>query len=235
MKLQKLKKDKILVVAAHPDDEVLGCGATLLKYQKKGAVIEALFIADGVSSRETKINKKHFLNELKNRRADCLRSNKKIGIKKSIFLNFKDNQLDSYPILKIIKKIEKKIKLFKPTIIFTHFYNDLNVDHQIVNKATVTACRPQGAKTFPKKLFFFEIPSSTEWQIKRNKELFNPNWFEDVTKTINYKIRALKEYKKEIRNWPHPRSERGVKALAEWRGATSGDEAAEAFILARKV
>ena len=99
----------------------------------------------------------------------------------------------------------------------------------------MTACRPQGAKTFPKKLFFFEIPSSTEWQIKKNKELFNPNWFEDVTKTINYKIRALKEYKKEIRNWPHPRSERGVKALAEWRGATSGYEAAEAFILARKV
>ena len=194
-----------------------------------------MFVADGVSSRETKINKKHFLNELKNRRADCLRSNKKIGIKKSIFLNFKDNQLDSYPILKIIKKIEKKIKLFKPTIIFTHFYNDLNVDHQIVNKATVTACRPQGAKTFPKKLFFFEIPSSTEWQIKRNKELFNPNWFEDVSKTINYKISALKEYKKEIRNWPHPRSERGVKALAEWRGATSGYEAREAFILARKV
>ena len=80
------------------------------------------------------LNKKHFLNELKNRRADCLRSNKKIGIKKSIFLNFKDNQLDSYPILKIIKKIEKKIKLFKPTIIFTHFYNDLNVQLKTGNR-----------------------------------------------------------------------------------------------------
>lgn len=226
-------KDKILIIAAHADDEVLGCGGTIKKAYLNGAIVNALFIADGVSSRSIKA--KLNIKELLERKKNCRAAAKVLGIKKVDFLDFPDNQLDSIPLLKIIKNIENKIKSFKPDIIFTHFENDLNIDHQIVSKATITACRPKGKKTFPKKLFFFEVPSSTEWQIKRKEVLFNPNWFEDISSTVNYKIRALKLYKKELKKWPHPRSLKGVKSLAEWRGSTAGYKAAEAFILARKI
>ena len=227
-------KNKILIIAAHADDEVLGCGGTVNKFSKMGANIEALFIADGVSSRNRK-SKSLEKKELFERKKSCKAATKILGIKKTTFLDLPDNQLDTVPLLKIVKKIEKKILSFKPDTIFTHFDNDLNIDHQIVNKATITACRPIGKKTYPKKIFFFEVPSSTEWQIKKKVDLFNPNWFEDISLNLKCKIDALKAYKKELRKWPHPRSVKGVKSLAHWRGATSGHKAAEAFILGRKI
>ena len=135
--------------------------------------------------------------------------------------------------MNIVKIIEKYISKIKPEIIFTHFYNDLNIDHQIVNKAVITSCRPQ-RKTSVKTLLFFEIPSSTEWQVSKSKNIFNPNWFEDIDAELNLKIKALKAYKNELRNWPHPRSIKGVKALATWRGASAGFGAAEALFLEGK-
>ena len=227
-------KDKILIIAAHADDEDLGCGGTVNKFSKMGAKIEVLFIADGVSSRNRR-NKSLEKKELLERKKSCKIATKILGINKTTFLDLPDNQLDTIPLLKIVKKIEKKILSFKPEIIFTHFNNDLNIDHQIVNKATITACRPIGKKKYPKKIFFFEVPSSTEWQIKKKVDLFNPNWFEDISLNLKCKIDALKAYKKELRKWPHPRSVKGVKSLAYWRGATSGHKAAEAFILGRKI
>ena len=148
------------------------------------------------------------------------------------FFNFKDNQLDVYPLLKIIKPIEKIIFKIKPDTIYTHFEEDLNIDHQIVNRAVVTICRPQKLNSV-KEIFFFEIPSSTEWQIKKKQILFSPNYFEDISKVKKYKINALKCYKSELKKWPHPRSIKGVTSLFNWRGATIGVEAAEAFMVGR--
>lgn len=227
------KKNKsVLVVAAHPDDEVLGCGGTIAKLSKKGLKINILFISDGVSSR--KLSQKNFLKELQNRRKACIKACRILGSNKPIFYGLPDNALDKVPLLKIVKIVEKYISKFKPEIIFTHFFNDLNIDHQIVNKAVVTSCRPQ-SKNPVKTMLFFEIPSSTEWQISKNKNVFNPNWFEDINLQLNLKIKALKAYKNELRRWPHPRSTKGVKALATWRGASAGFGAAEAFILGRKI
>ena len=228
-----IKSNKsVLVVAAHPDDEVLGCGGTIKKITKTGVHVNIIFISDGVSSRKMSIKK--LKNEISERRKASIKACKTLGANKPIFYDFPDNALDTVPLLKIVKLISNNIKKYKPSTIYTHCSNDLNIDHNIVNKAVVTACRPL-RKNPVKTLLFFEIPSSTEWQIVNRKKQFIPNWFENIDNELKTKIKALKIYKKEMRKWPHPRSSRGVKVLAEWRGATSGNKAAEAFTLGRKI
>ena len=223
-------KKNILVIAAHPDDEILGCGGTLAKYSSQGHNINILFLTNGVSARS--LPKKEMLKLISARKSSALKAKKIIGAKKIFFLDFEDNQLDAYPLLKIIKPIEKIIFKIKPNTIYTHFEEDLNIDHQIVNRAVVTICRPQKLNSV-KEIFFFEIPSSTEWQIKKKQKFFSPNYFEDISKVKKYKINALKCYKSELKKWPHPRSIKGVTSLFNWRGATIGVEAAEAFMVGR--
>jgi N-acetylglucosamine malate deacetylase 1 len=226
--VQKIKK-KILVVAAHPDDEVIGCGGTIAKLKKQGNEIYVLFVSDGESSR----NVKNLSSLILKRKKSAIRSSKILGIKKIFFCDLPDNNLDSISRLTIVKLIEKYIVDIKPQIVFTHFNGDLNIDHQIVSKSVITACRPQ-KKNPVKKLLFFEIPSSTDWQIGNKKNnVFNPNWFEDISKTRSLKIKALKAYKTEIRKWPHPRSIKGINSLMQVRGATAGFNFAEAFVLGR--
>jgi LmbE family N-acetylglucosaminyl deacetylase len=141
----------------------------------------------------------------------------------------------SQPILdvEIIKFIEDIVSRTKPSVVLTHFGGDLNVDHRVVNQAVITACRPTSDQCV-KKILFFEVPSSTEWQIPSNEEAFIPNWFEDISESLDVKIKALEQYAFELRDWPHPRSVKGVKHLAHWRGASCGVNAAEAFILGRR-
>lgn len=219
----------IIIFAAHPDDEVLGCGGTIAKFSKLGFKIYSVFFSDGETARNVKNITKKINNRIKAAKKSC----KILGIKKVFFHNFPDNQMDKVPLLRVTKLVESYINKFKPEIIFTHFNEDLNIDHQIVSKATITACRPKKNNSV-KKLLFFEIPSSTEWQIKSKKNsTFNPNWFEDISTTKNKKLNALKAYGSEIPPWPHPRSLKSIKALMQWRGSTSGFKAAEAFMLGR--
>ena len=225
-----LEFKNVLVVASHPDDEILGCGGTLYNLKKKGAKISGLFLSDGESSRKhPKINKL-----ILDRKKQAIKAGKIIGIKKIIFGNFPDNSMDSVPILKIIQFIEKQIKIIKPDAVFTHFESDLNVDHQITSKAVATACRPIKNQTV-KSILFFEILSSSEWNISIKNKSFKPNYFVDITKSINFKLKALKHYKREMRKWPHPRSIEGVKLLSKTRGSSVGLSHAEAFILGRHV
>ena len=137
-------KKKILIIAAHPDDEVLGCGATIAKYTKNNNSAFVLLMSDGESSRE--INNRELKNKINLRRIACEKSCKILGIKKPEFENFPDNQLDKVPLLKLTRAIENRIKRIKPDIIFTHHWGDLNIDHQKVSKAVITACRPQKKK-----------------------------------------------------------------------------------------
>jgi len=225
----KFTNKKILIFAAHPDDEVIGCGGTIAKLKKNGNDIFVCFIADGESSRNVKN-----LNELiRKRKKAAQKSATILGVKEIFFCDLPDNRLDTMSRLSIVKLVEKYISKIKPHTVFTHFYEDLNIDHQIVSKAVITACRPE-RKNPVKKLLFFEIPSSTDWQITNKKRnFFNPNWFEDISETKNLKIKALKVYKNEIRKWPHPRSIKGINSLMQVRGATSGFKFAEAFVLGR--
>ena len=225
-----IKAKKVLVAASHPDDEILGCGGTLHKLKRRGAKISVLFLSDGESSRKTSNIKKLIFE----RREQAKKAAKIIGIKNLIFGNFPDNSMDSVPILKIIQFVEKQIKVFKPDTIFTHFENDLNIDHQITNKAVVTACRPAKNQTV-KSILFFEILSSTEWNISSKNKNFKPNYFVDISESMKFKIKALRCYKKEIKKWPHPRSIQGVNLLSKSRGSTVGFSNAEAFILGRHI
>jgi len=224
---------KILVIAAHPDDELLGCGATLLLYRKKGFKIKTVFLGDGESSRTVKREK--LLKLIKRREYQANKIAKKCNFLTPIFKRYPDNRLDTVPFLNIVKFIENEIKQLKPDIIFTHFENDLNIDHQLVFKAVVTATRPL-SKTFVKKIYCFETPSSTEFNFNRkHKKIFNPNLFIDVSKIINRKISLLKIYKTEIKPWPHPRSLKSIKNLASFRGSQIGVKFAEAFIILREL
>ena len=199
-----MKNKKILVIASHPDDEVLGCGGTLIKYSKMDYEIRIVFMTNGVSSRSKIKN-----NEILKRKKAAIKACKILGANKPKFFNFKDNQMDSVPLLKIVKVIESEINLFKPSIIFTHFNGDLNIDHEITSRATLTACRP--TLNHPvKSLFMFYVPSSTEWSHNKNKKNFIPNWFEDISKSDKQKKLALNCYKTEMRKWPHPRSLKNI-------------------------
>ena len=218
-------KENILIVAAHPDDEILGCGGSIIKL-KNNCTINTIFMTNGVSSRKG-ASKKHILR----RKTQCLKLFKHLKINKPIFFNLPDNQMDKIPILKIVKRLEKYIKLLKPSTIFTHYENCLNVDHKKTFEAVITACRPINNHPI-KKILSFEIPSSTEWNVGK-KNIFVPNYFVDITNVINKKIESIKFYKDEIRKYPHSRSLKLIKSLASYRGASSGVRYAEAFYLNR--
>lgn len=224
---------KILVIAAHPDDEILGCGATLLYYKKLGYSIKVIFLSDGESSRNLKKNEKKKLIKL---RSDQAKKVSKISkFLKPEFINYPDNQLDTIPLLKIVQKIEKEIIRFKPSIIFTHYENDLNVDHQIAFKSVLTATRPK-SKSFVRKIYCFEIPSNTDFSFKKNKnKIFVPNFYVNIEKYLKKKLELLRIYSGEMKRWPHQRSIKGIKVISNYRGSQIGVKNAEAFVCIRNL
>ena len=221
-------KDSVLIVVAHPDDEVLGCGGTIAKMAKDGRNIHVAFLSDGVSSREVKDI------ELNRRRVAAKAACDLLGVTSMSFGEMPDNRMDTLALLDIVKETEKLISDTKPSMIITHHFGDLNIDHRLTYEAVLTACRPQAGHSV-KTLLSFEVPSSTEWQMAGSALEFHPNWFEDISAFMTIKLEAVKAYKDELRDWPHPRSIKGVEYLARWRGATVGVDAAEAFMLCRKV
>jgi LmbE family N-acetylglucosaminyl deacetylase len=219
----------VLCVAAHPDDEVLGCGGTLARHAAAGDDVYVCLVAEGLTSRPGGADAVG-LSDLaaSARRADAL-----VGARETMLLGLPDNRLDELPRLEVIQRIEQVISGVRPEVVYTHAACDLNIDHQIVHEAVLTACRPvpgQGVK----RILCFEVPSSTEWRGASSAPAFVPNWFVDVSATLAAKLAALGEYAGEMRPWPHARSLEACEHLARWRGATVGVAAAEAFMLARQ-
>ena len=223
----------ILVIAAHPDDEVLGCGGSILNWSKSGNNVNILIIAEGITSRDEKRNRGSKSVELSNLNDSAKKAGELLGAQSVDLLDFPDNRMDSLDLLDVIKIIEKYIKKYDPQMIVTHHSGDLNIDHQIISKAVITACRPQPQSNV-KTIITFEVPSSTEWQSPNNNP-FNPNWYVDISNEISFKLKALKIYNSEMREWPHARSIEAVKSLAKWRGSNIGVKSAEAFILVRNI
>ena len=222
---------KVLVVAAHPDDEVLGCGGTIAKHTQQGDEVYCLILGEGITSRYDK----EWLTTI--RVHDAKEKLKQEAIQASNILNIKlflqefpDQQLDTIPLLSITKSIKKIKDKVNPSIVYTHYEHDLNLDHRITFQACLTACRPLPDEAV-KEIYSFEIPSSTEWSSKN----FTPNVFVDITNTFSKKLEALKCYSSELREYPHPRSLLKLMALAEYRGAQSGLAMAEAFISVRRI
>tara|TARA_B100001093_G_C26710742_1_gene963312 strand:- start:284 stop:952 length:669 start_codon:yes stop_codon:yes gene_type:complete len=219
--------NRVVAIFAHPDDEILGCGGTLALHKKNMDKVDICIVSSGLKSRE---KNKISLDKLK---LDCEEANKIIGVDSVTFFDFPDNALDSLSLLKIVKDIEIFLRQKKPNIIYTHHIGDLNVDHEIVHKAVLTASRPL-PKSDVKEIYACEVNSSTEWSFN-SKAFFSPTNFIDISKTIKMKIKALNTYKSELRSYPHPRSLEGVEILARYRGMQSGLEFAESFLTVRKI
>ena len=220
--------DTILVIAAHPDDEVLGCGGTIARLTSECNNVFTLILGEGVTSRDRKRDLSKRENEIAELKKQAENANRILGVKKVYTFDFPDNRFDSVPLLDIIKTIEETKDGFKPDIVFTHHIGDLNIDHQVTFKAVMAACRPAIGESV-KEIYSFEIPSSTEWNEPSSLTYFMPDYFVDVNKSLDIKINALKEYETELRDFPHPRSLKAVELNAEQWGVKMGFEAAEAF------
>lgn len=220
------KHNKVLVIAAHADDETLGCGGTIVRHTHNGDKVTVLIMTDGVSSRIGGVSK-----EIKNRVNSLHNAMKVLGVDDIRSLSFPDNQMDSIPLLSVTKEIEHIISEVKPTIVYTHYAHDLNIDHRITNNAVMTACRPQPNSSVM-KLLTFEVLSSTEWN-SQSTPSFCPNYFIDISEYWLQKLKALECYESEMRAPPHSRSYQNLEALAKFRGSSVGLDKAESFVIER--
>jgi LmbE family N-acetylglucosaminyl deacetylase len=223
---------KVLIIAAHPDDEILGCGGTIAKLIKNNCKVDVLFLSEGVSSRSKLGETREWTDEIIAREAMAIAASKYLGFSIIGFMRHPNLRMDSLSMLDITKSVQKILIDSKPNIIFTHHCGDLNTDHQICFNAVITACRPTGID-FIESIFSFEVPSSTEWSSSVSLPSFQPNYFIDIDVEIESKLSALNFYDFEMREFPHPRSIENIKALSQIRGSEIGFKFAEAFMLIR--
>ncbi|MDQ1351746.1 MAG: family deacetylase [Acidobacteriota bacterium] len=220
---------KVLIIAAHPDDEVLGCGGTAARLVKEGHEIYTVIIGEGITSRDDARQPEKRAKEFERLKRQTCDANGVLGVNDVFMFNFPDNRFDTAPLLDIVKMIEKIKEKIKPDILFTHFENDLNIDHQITYRAVLTASRPLPGETV-REIYSFEVLSSTEWRFPLT---FSPDCFFDITQTIDIKTAALEKYESELKEFPHPRSIKGMRLNAEQWGMKTGVPFAEAFKVVR--
>jgi LmbE family N-acetylglucosaminyl deacetylase len=224
---------KILVVAAHPDDEVLGCGGTMARFVQEGHEVHIAIMGEGITSRHAQrqeVDPEQLLRL--HRQAQAAASTLKA--KDVVLCSLPDNRLDTVALLDVVKLVEDLLRKLKPEVVYTHHPGDLNIDHGVVHRAVLTATRPTPGQTV-REIYAFEVPSSTEWAFHRLQPSFHPNVFIDVHGTLEAKIDALACYESETRNFPHPRSPEALRAIAARWGSVAGCQAAEAFELVRWV
>lgn len=218
----------ILVVAAHPDDEILGVGGTIAKHVEAGDAVYGLILGEGQTSRFDR--REEAGNEIVERlHGDTERAAAVLGIRKMYFENFADNRFDSVDLLDIVKAVERRIRELRPVIIYTHHRGDLNVDHRMAYQAVLTATRPMQDQPV-KEIYTFETVSSTEWNFSYGQEQFAPNVFVRLTAAqFEKKLAAMEEYKTELCAYPHPRSLEMLRASAVRWGGVAGGHYVEAF------
>lgn len=207
-----MKNKNILVIAAHPDDEVLGCGGTMAKLSEEGNYVYTLIMGEGKTSRSEVRNREEKSEEIDELKKEIKEANEILGVKETYIEDLPDNRFDSMDLLDIVKVIEKYKNKIKPDIIFTHFANDMNIDHQLLTKAVLTATRPVPSEIV-KEVYSFEILSSTEWNYPLT---FQPDFYVDVTKFMDKKIEAMNKYQSELREYPHTRSLEGIKTNGKY-------------------
>ncbi len=216
---------KVLVVAAHPDDEVLGCGGTIARMAEEGHDISTLILGEGVTSRDEKRNREKRSEELELLGNERRKASEILGVKQCFSCDFPDNRFDSVPLLDIVKAVDRVKCEVEPEIVFTHFANDLNIDHTVTCRAVMTATRPMVGETV-RELYAFDILSSTEWNFPLS---FDPDTYFSIEKTIDKKVAAMEAYMSELCDFPHPRSLEGIRLSASFWGMRTGLKAAEPF------
>lgn len=224
-------KKNILVVAAHPDDEVLGCGGTIARLTEEGHDVYVAILGEGITSRYDKREhaNQEIVKELQNQ---SRQASKLLGVKDLFLYDLPDNRFDTVLLLEVVKLFEDLIKNIEPQIIFTHHSGDLNIDHTVTNRAMLTATRPLPG-TCVKEIYAFEILSSTDWSFNQLHGIFHPNVYFNIKETIDKKKNAMKLYNYELRTFPHPCSIEFIEINAKHRGSVVGIEYAEAFELIR--
>lgn len=233
---ESLRNKRILVVVAHPDDEILGPGATMHRLiERQGCEIRAVILGEGVTSRSDQRDRAQWEKELALHRANIHSAARAIGYESTGIHDFPDNRFDSVALLDIVKAVEAEKRQFNPEIIFTHHGGDLNIDHRRVFEAVMTAARPLPEEKV-RAIYSFETPSSTEWQAASAPMHFKPNVFFAVSKEdVDAKIKAMESYELERRPYPHPRSPEALETLAKRWGVAVGAAYAEAFMLIREI
>jgi len=224
---------KVLVVAAHPDDEVLGCGGAIARHTHAGDEVRIVILAEGITSRSARAQRGKSARQLSALARSAHAAAKVLGVSDAHLHSLPDNRMDSCDLLDVVKTVERHVAEFAPDTVYTHHIGDLNIDHSITCRAVATACRPLPGSPV-RRILSFEVVSSTEWQIDA-RDAFVPNCFIDVESTLALKLKALKCYASEMRPWPHARSLEAVTHLARWRGASVGMKAAEAFMVCREI
>lgn len=215
---------KILVIAPHPDDEVLGCGGTIAKHTMCNEEVCLCVVTKGYAPDWSE-------EFLKNRPKEIKKANKILGIKKTYFLDFPTVKLDTISQKELNEAISRVIKEVKPDVLYIPHKGDLNKDHRLIFEASLVAARPINCSV--KKILSYETLSGTEWG--QTIEPFIPNVYVDISKTFETKIKAMKAYKSELKQYPHPRSLEVIEALAKKRGSEVGVKLAEAFVLIRQI
>ncbi|ALM10323.1 MAG TPA: GlcNAc-PI de-N-acetylase [Candidatus Peribacter riflensis] len=222
----------VLVVAAHPDDEVLGCGGTMARFAQEKNDVYILILGEGMTSRYDKADTPS--DKLKTLHGQADAAGRMLGAKSVTIGTFPDNSFDTVPLLHIIKVIEDAIARLKPETVLTQHGGDLNIDHERTFRAVLTATRPMSGSPV-KRVYAYEVPSSTEWAFQTFAPAFRPNTFIDISTTLEKKIEAMALYESESRAFPHPRSAQSLRAHAQYWGSVAGLEAAEAFELIREI
>ena len=225
-----------MIVVAHPDDELLGLGATMNRLISEfNVTTHVVILGEGITSRSDVHDRQKWANEMIQHKQNILSAKAAIGYHSVSIHDFADNRFDTVALLNIIKVIEKEKEKFNPDVIFTHHGGDVNIDHQRTFEAVVTACRPMQHERV-KMIVAFETPSGTEWRAGTDPRHFIPNFFVTVTEEqINTKIKGMEMYDFEKRVYPHPRSPEALKIQAKRWGVSIGADYAEAFCIVRLI
>lgn len=224
---------RVLTVAAHPDDEVLGCGGAMAAHAARGDAVAILILGEGLTSRaEARIGP--IRDGIPALQSDARRAAAVLGVRDVTLLDFPDNRFDSVALLEIVKAVERVKVRVRPDILYVHHWGDLNIDHRVTFDATMAAFRPLPDEV-PVSIYAYEVPSSTGWAGPGPAGAFSPTHWVPVATVLEKKIAAMEAYESERRGWPHPRSPEALRAWARYRGAQVGTDAAEAFVTVRTI
>jgi len=225
-------KTPVLVVAAHHDDEVLGCGATIARLTSEGHPVTVAILGEGPICRDVDCSGAEREAIAVGMRARAEEAAQELGATFVQAGSFPDNAFDSVPLIEVVRAVEQVVREVGPQLILTHHAGDLNIDHAVTARAVQTAARPLPGSVV-NLLLAFEVVSSSEWPPNGGAGLFAPDLFVDVSEFLGAKLAALGRYEEELCAFPHPRSKENVWNLAGQRGAASGARAAEAFEVIR--